>query len=230
MAYNLEDQAIGVCSDFEIEDNILTYTGTADKCTFIKIFSTATSAKLLDYARFKIANNICIRARFIGDVNGGAGDGTGLNAYTSYTDWEVTNNTCDGKDVTWGCVQWVRGIWNNLKYTNNIITGYTNNSIYTGYSGKIVGYIEDKNLIFGNGNNVRQFDASGGGVAPTGVSGTNLSSATTRAATFVDASTNDFHLKAGSLAIDAGVANTLTTDYAGTARTGANDVGAYAYV
>jgi parallel beta-helix repeat protein len=115
-------------------------------------------------------------------------------------------------------VAYTNGGTNNQVY-NNTVYGNPGNGIdiFAGASGTVV----KNNIVYGNG----------GGISDAGT-GTVLSNNVTTDPQFVNASANDFSLRASSPAINAGVTvSIVTTDMNGVARPqgAAYDVGAYEY-
>jgi hypothetical protein len=216
MAVEFEDQAIGACADCIVRNNIAIGTSTTTFFSFLKVFSTGSLGNVKNFDRNKFFNNIIIGTRFMGDWG---------SSYTTFDDWVIENNTCDGKSIALDCLQFVGGtgtVFNNLTNRNNIIVNYTRSCIRTGdfAGGDLTNYVEDKNLMFGNGSNTRT------DVVPAkiiSISGTNLTSANPL---FVNSAINDYHLQAGSPAKDTGAATGYTTDYYDSVRSGSMDVGA----
>lgn len=168
-----------------------------------------------------IRNNIFYNTGF---DDGGRNDAQSAVIISSGSNNQFYNN------IVYGNPNVKNGAAVSVAYTN----GGTNNQIYNntiyGNAGAGIevhisapGTVVRNNIVYGNG---------GGTIIDWGATGTVQSNNLTIDPQFANASANDFSLRAGSPAIDAGaMVSTVTTDIKGTARPqgAACDIGAYEY-
>ena len=179
---------------------------------------TAISLDTVDPSRgaVKIYNNILVNSG-TGPAPGGTSQNTAYNAIMigggSTTAAQVYNNTMYNVGAFGGTGAGATRVLGATNFTNNIFYALSG-LLYVSADSSLSLVNGSNNLFFGNGTAPGMFSNS--------VTGDPM---------FVNVANSDFHLQAGSAAIDAGAAVSLGTDYDGVLRPQGNgyDLGAYEF-
>jgi len=164
-----------------------------------------------------ISGNLCYNNGF-----GGYGEGIDIS---SGSGMQVYNNICYGNTDEGIQIQYYSPT--DIAVINNTCVGNTSYGIYVGAdsSGDAVNIFVENNICYNN--------TAGAFLADAGTSTTQLTNLFGVNPLFVNLAGDNFHLTAGSPAIDAGTAtNAPSTDFAGNARPQGSSyhIGAYEYV
>jgi hypothetical protein len=120
--------------------------------------------------------------------------------------------------------------YSNVTINNNIISGFNRSGLFSWGAANVMPIASYRNNIVAYcGNSNAPVSSDGSSFTFTLNSG-NLLSASQAYPNFVNQAAGDLRIATGSPAINAGIANGLTTDYADVTRTGNPDIGAYEFI